>query len=105
MKRPPLRYSLTIGVLLIMCLVWLCWPVNPFNFDTVAKVHAGQTYPEVISILGPPRHTYAPEGSVGHLVCRWGPNTDDHAPLGTPFIVVTFRNGVVSEVSSAFIQL
>ena len=115
MIRSQSRYAVVGGVLFVVFLLWLCWPFSSrLTFDNVVKVHAGQTYPEVVAILGKPddgpelshetRNVigYSPEGL--RVWARWGVKPGTPGPLTMPIVDVSFANGVVTNIYTSNIK-
>ncbi len=81
--------------MLLLVLLFTCGCSDKrFSFDTVMKLHAHQTYPEVVAILGNPATVQRMETEPLTLIAEWG--LED----GRPRISVRFTNGEVDRIGA-----
>ena len=83
--------------LLVLALLALCGCSNRLTFENLVKLHAHQTYDEVVAVIGKPDQlTLTSEGTEKLiLAARWG-----HYPQrdGFPGIFVGFADGEVDRI-------
>ena len=97
MKRRSIVYAIGYTALAFLVVAYFIHPVGRrFTFDTVAKLHKGQTYAEVVAILGKPDNVQTTENLSRYGVrAQWG----EYGLDKKPYIGVTFVNGEVDRMT------
>jgi hypothetical protein len=84
----------------ILALLIVCGCSNRFTFEKVVKLHAHQTYDDVVAVLGKPDRVKLTSQGTEKLIiaASWGPE------YGSPAIFVGFEDGEVARIAVSGIE-